>query len=157
MKLADRISRSAWLAFCITFLLDRVTKGLVLNYKPRALVIIKNFCMLHTTKNRGISWGMLYTHQNTLYWLLTAGIIGFLGFFAYYAFSGKKLTQWSYMPEALILAGGMSNVIDRIVYHGVIDFILIYWQDWSFPIFNVADCAIVLGVLIIMIDIMRNK
>jgi signal peptidase II len=49
--------------------------------------------------------------------------------------------------EIMVLAGAISNVIDRAFYQGVIDFVHLHIGDWSWPIFNVADVAIVCGIL----------
>ncbi len=46
----------------------------------------------------------------------------------------------------LILGGALGNLYDRIVHGHVIDFILVYWRQWSFPVFNLADTAITCGV-----------
>lgn len=52
----------------------------------------------------------------------------------------------------LILGGAIGNVIDRIVYGHVIDFILFYWNDWYFPAFNIADIAISCGAVLLIYD-----
>lgn len=53
---------------------------------------------------------------------------------------------------ALILGGALGNVIDRIVHGHVIDFLLVYWKDWYWPAFNVADSAIVVGACLLILD-----
>ena len=53
---------------------------------------------------------------------------------------------------ALVLGGAIGNVIDRVAYGYVIDFILFYYKDWSYPAFNVADSAITCGVALILYD-----
>jgi signal peptidase II len=53
---------------------------------------------------------------------------------------------------ALLLGGAIGNVYDRISYGYVIDFIHVYYQTWHFPIFNVADCAITVGAIMLIID-----
>lgn len=52
----------------------------------------------------------------------------------------------------LILGGAIGNVIDRIVYGHVIDFILFYWNNWYFPAFNIADIAISFGAVLLIYD-----
>lgn len=51
---------------------------------------------------------------------------------------------------SLILGGALGNVIDRIIHGYVIDFILLYYQDWQWPAFNLADSAICLGVVLLI-------
>ena len=53
---------------------------------------------------------------------------------------------------ALILGGAVGNVIDRVAYGHVIDFLLFYWRDWYFPAFNLADSAITLGAILLILD-----
>ena len=53
---------------------------------------------------------------------------------------------------ALIAGGALGNVVDRVIHGHVIDFILVYWRDWSFPAFNVADSAITIGAVLLILD-----
>jgi signal peptidase II len=53
---------------------------------------------------------------------------------------------------ALILGGAIGNLIDRVLYGYVVDFLLFYWQDWSYPAFNIADSAITCGAVLILFD-----
>jgi signal peptidase II len=56
------------------------------------------------------------------------------------------------MGFGLIIGGALGNVIDRAIYGAVIDFILLSWKSWSWPVFNLADMAISCGVGLIIID-----
>ncbi len=53
---------------------------------------------------------------------------------------------------ALILSGAIGNLIDRLRYDYVVDFILVHYQDWYFPAFNVADSAISVGAILLIMD-----
>lgn len=53
---------------------------------------------------------------------------------------------------ALILGGALGNVIDRVVYGHVIDFLDLHWRGWHWPAFNLADSAIVGGALLLILD-----
>lgn len=53
---------------------------------------------------------------------------------------------------ALILGGALGNVIDRVAYGHVIDFLLFYWGNWYFPAFNLADTCITLGAMLLILD-----
>lgn len=55
---------------------------------------------------------------------------------------------------ALILGGALGNLIDRVAYGYVIDFIEVYYQHWHFPVFNIADSAITLGVALLLLESM---
>ena len=61
-------------------------------------------------------------------------------------------TKFLALAIALLLGGAIGNVYDRISYGYVIDFIHVYYQTWHFPVFNVADCAITVGAIMLIID-----
>jgi len=67
----------------------------------------------------------------------------------------KKLTpqdKWVAVALTMVLGGALGNVIDRVLFAHVIDFIHVYYEQWSFPIFNIADSAITIGVAILLMD-----
>ena len=61
----------------------------------------------------------------------------------------EKLMTWSI---ALILGGAIGNLIDRVAYGHVVDFIQWYYQSWYFPTFNIADAAITVGAIFLLIS-----
>ena len=61
----------------------------------------------------------------------------------------ERLTGWGLV---LVIGGAIGNLIDRIVLGKVVDFLQWHWQDWYFPSFNLADSAITLGVILLLID-----
>ncbi len=58
---------------------------------------------------------------------------------------------------ALIIGGAIGNLIDRIAYGHVIDFLLVYYQQWSWPAFNVADSAISVGVVLMLLALFHSS
>ncbi|MDH5601670.1 MAG: signal peptidase II [Gammaproteobacteria bacterium] len=71
----------------------------------------------------------------------------------------KRLQQhekWQAIALALILGGAIGNVIDRVWLGYVVDFILVYYKQWEWPAFNIADSAIFIGVVMIIIDSIRE-
>lgn len=58
--------------------------------------------------------------------------------------------RWLGIAIALILGGAVGNLIDRVVYGHVVDFVQVYWRDWYFPSFNVADAAISCGAALLI-------
>ena len=139
------------LLFFITFLLDRVTKYLVVSQIMQNQ-IVNNFFNIYLTFNRGIAWGIGSDMQDmyTIFLYIFIGLV--LAYFIYY------LTQiWDNKiigtASILILSGGISNFIDRVWYGSVIDFIQLHWVDWYFPIFNIADVSITIGAIIFIFGI----
>jgi signal peptidase II len=64
----------------------------------------------------------------------------------------SKQRCWEAAAWALVLGGALGNLIDRIRYGYVIDFLDAFYQHWHFPAFNVADSAITVGVAILLVD-----
>jgi len=60
--------------------------------------------------------------------------------------------KWVAIALAMVLGGALGNVIDRLLLGHVIDFLHVYYEQWSWPIFNIADSAISIGVAILLID-----
>jgi signal peptidase II len=58
---------------------------------------------------------------------------------------------------SLIIGGAIGNAYDRLVYGYVIDFLVLYYQDWYWPAFNVADSAICIGAILMIVDMFKNK
>ncbi len=57
----------------------------------------------------------------------------------------------------LIIGGALGNLIDRLLYGHVIDFLDLYYRDWHWPAFNIADSAIFIGVALFLLDTVINK
>jgi signal peptidase II len=58
---------------------------------------------------------------------------------------------------SLIIGGAIGNAYDRLVYGYVVDFLVLYYQDWYWPAFNVADTAIFIGAVLMIVDMFKNK
>ncbi len=69
----------------------------------------------------------------------------------------KTSERWMAVTLSLILGGAVGNLYDRITYAYVIDFIDVYYKTWHWPVFNVADCAISVGVVMMLVDTFRAK
>lgn len=61
----------------------------------------------------------------------------------------QRLLAWAF---ALVLGGAIGNLIDRLVHGKVVDFLQWHWQGWYFPAFNLADSAITLGVILLLLE-----
>lgn len=130
----------------IIFVADRITKYYALHHFVDRIQLNSMFSF-ELVFNRGVSFGMLYSDNQTLYMILTCAIgavVGFLSMFMYHRWQAGTCV----LGEVLVLVGAASNLIDRVIYNGVIDFIQVWFGSWMFPVFNIADMAIVLGVAI---------
>ncbi len=133
---------------------DMITKGLAQLYCMQE-VVINNYFSFLCIKNHGISFGLFAT-QNYFTHLLMTFFIG-VCFILFAQYTYRRINEGkSSFSEICISAGGLSNFCDRIFFGAVIDFIKIGHGHWSFPIFNIADVAISLGVFLILYQVVRG-
>ncbi len=137
------------IAFMVIIAVDRLSKYLVLASDITQYAITP-FLSLNVVMNRGISWGLFDGNSTYIFWLLTVLIMMVYGVLIKYTVT-RLHNDTLLMGEALVLAGGLSNIIDRIWYGGVIDFIFLSYGRFSWPVFNVADIAIVCGIIQMLI------
>lgn len=113
--------------------------------------IIRGFFKLSYTENPGIAFGML--NNGNVKWLLVAISVTAIMVVAYYMRRtpiSNTLLLWSL---ALLAAGICGNLIDRFRLGRVIDFLLLYYKDYQWPVFNVADTAITIGAALMAIEL----
>lgn len=142
--------------FTSVVLLDRLSKTWALEtLAKKDLCIFPGFA-LSLSINHGISFNMLST--TTAYG--TACLIGLISF-VFICFITHAIMQYrqniGLLPEFFVLAGAASNLCDRILHGGVIDFLLLYVANWHWPTFNIADCAIFIGISLIVIRSIRDS
>ena len=65
--------------------------------------------------------------------------------------------RWGKIGAAMIVGGAFGNVIDRLAYGHVVDFLLFYWKDWYYPAFNIADSFICVGAVLLVLDNVFQK
>jgi len=117
---------------------------------------VTSFFSFELSHNRGVSFGMFAHYSEFAFWVLTCAIAVLLALFV------RIMVQRSQagnvvIGEMLIVAGGFGNLCDRVWYGYVIDFISFYYQNWSFPNFNIADMCIVAGVSIVMMQLLVEE
>jgi signal peptidase II len=103
--------------------------------------------------NKGVSFGFMqnFEHSNILFGVLTTIIAVCIMLYFY-----KHTSLLSSITFGLILGGAFGNLIDRFIFGGVLDFILLHYNAWHYPAFNIADSAVVIGVFIYIISSIRN-
>jgi signal peptidase II len=145
---------SFWLLLATVILvLDQLTK--ILAVKAFAVgerkSIISGFFDLTLTYNKGAAFSFLANAGGWQRWFFTIfGIVAALVIIWLLArHGGQRLFA---MALTLILGGAVGNVIDRIYQGQVTDFLLFYHHPWYFPAFNVADSAITVGAILLILD-----
>ena len=126
--------------------MDRFSKIYIISKIPlhKSINIISNFFSITYVKNTGAAWSIL--SGNRLFLIIVGVIV--LVMFIYYIFKEKNITLIESVSYGLIFSGITGNLIDRVFYGYVIDFFDFYIFGYDFPIFNIADTLIVVGVII---------
>ena len=143
-----------WLIIAIvalTIVLDQVTKYLVASQMTigQSIPIIDNFLYITSHRNAGAAWG-IFLGKMMFFYLITLAVIAVV--IVWMTRLDIKKDKWLMIALALILGGAVGNFIDRVLYQHVVDFIDTYILGYDFPIFNIADSALCIGVVLMAID-----
>ena len=138
-------------------ILDQITKALVRPVLPlhESLTVIPGFIDLTRVHNTGAAFGMLNGVDfpfKTVVLSLVALVA--LGGVAWYAATVPLADRLARIGIAGVLGGAIGNLIDRSRTGYVLDFVDVYWNDWHFWAFNVADAAISVGVVLMILDLL---
>lgn len=136
-----------WLFIAILiFVLDRITKTLVLQYLPfRLPVDVFPGFNLFFTFNTGSAFGFLNNASGWQEWLFSSIATAVSIFLIIWQFKINTKYAWLKIALALILGGTLGNLYDRMFYKYVIDFLDFYFREWHYATFNLADSAICVG------------
>lgn len=150
-----------WLLFfagaIFVILLDQFSKWLVLMNIPqdRTIPVISGMFDLVHVRNRGAAFGFLNRQDiEWQFWLFLGATAVALGAIFYLLKDTKKPSLA--IGLGLILGGALGNLIDRVRYRSVVDFLDFYWHAWHWPAFNVADMAICFGAFLTCIALWQR-
>lgn len=138
-----------YLTSVIVLLIDQIVKLLIktnMNLNEE-ISIIPNFFSIQYLKNTGAAFSIL---ENQTILLAITSIIC-ISVIIYYLKKEENLTTAMYLSFGMVLGGILGNLIDRIVYQEVIDFLSFQIFNYNFPVFNIADIGITIGVLLLII------
>lgn len=134
----------------LVFFLDQAVKLLVLHYMGPAQVVsvIPGFFDLVNVRNRGAAFGFLNRSDIAWqFWLFLAATIIAVWAIAVLARQSRN-DKLLLVGLGLILGGALGNLLDRIRYRAVVDYLDFYLGNWHWPAFNVADMGICIGVFL---------
>ena len=133
----------------LVLVLDQVTKAWALaGLAPGTVREVTSFFDLVLVWNRGMSFGMLRAADQP--WLLIG--LAFVIALALLTWLVRETKPWSRLALCLVLAGALGNVIDRLRHGAVVDFLDFHLGTWHWPAFNVADAAITVGAVLLVLD-----
>ena len=143
-----------WLVLAIvavTIIVDQLTKFLVVKYMTlgQSISVIDNFLYITSHRNEGAAWGILQGKM-IFFYVVTLVVIGLV--ILWIRKLDIKKEKLLVIALSLILGGALGNFIDRVMYQHVVDFINTYIFGYDFPIFNIADSALCIGVVLMAID-----
>lgn len=145
--------RAAYLFAIFIFVADQVTKWMIIN--PIDLYHVRNIELLPIfdltwVENRGISMGLMQADSEFGRWLLTGATALIAAGVGYWI--TKEEHRWDRIGLAMILGGALGNIVDRVRFGYVVDFLDLHFGTFRpFFVFNIADAAISVGVVILLI------
>ena len=140
---------------CLVLLLDQIVKIIVNNCMSLydEIKLIPNFFSIYYVKNTGAAFSIL--EDNTTFLIILT--ILFILIIHKYIKKEKEFTKLSSISLGLVLGGMFGNLIDRILHAGVIDYLSFEFIGYGFPIFNIADIGITVGVFLMLIEMLLEK
>jgi len=147
-----------WLS-SLVIMLDQITKlaadKLLTLHLP--VPVIPNFFNLTLAYNKGAAFSFLNDAGGWQRWFFTVLAMAVSVVLIFWIKNLSQRERWTAAALALILGGAIGNVIDRIIYGHVIDFIQWYYGRFYWPSFNIADSAITVGATILIIQTLFGK
>ena len=147
-----------WLSLVVV-ILDQITKYSVVDqlYLYEQVTVIPSFFSLTLAYNSGAAFSFLSSQGGWQRWFLSIVAIIVSLFLVSWLRRMKQGEGWQACSMALILGGALGNLYDRMMHGYVVDFLLVYYKDWYFPSFNLADVAITLGAAMLVLDMFREQ
>ncbi|GBK64285.1 lipoprotein signal peptidase [Paenibacillus macerans] len=135
----------------IVFLIDQGTKYLIATGLTigEQIPVIGNFFLITSHRNRGAAFSIL---QDQRWFFVTVTAVVVVGIIWYLIKIKKQRNKLLPTALSLVLGGAVGNFLDRVVSGEVVDFLQFNFGSYTFPIFNVADSCIVIGVALIILD-----
>src|SRR4030065_2791579 len=144
--------RYLWIAAGV-FVLDQLTKFLAVEHlMNRGEIPLAPFLNLVLVHNTGAAFGFLSNAggwQNIFFIIVAAGASAFILWMLWRLRAADRLLA---AALTLVLGGALGNLADRLIHGYVIDFIDVYYRAWHWPGFYVADSAITIGAILLVID-----
>ena len=145
------IMKTTTTSFLIIFLvvLDQISKILISSYlslgESLNLLPFLNFTLIH---NSGIAFSFFDNGGNISRWLLVVAVSGILAYLLFLMYKITSKNRLELMSFILIISGGLGNLVDRVFLGYVVDFVHVFYQDYSFYVFNMADSYITVGIIL---------
>ncbi len=149
------LKKKIFLGSTVIVLIDQVIKLLIINNLKvnESLTIINNLFYLSYVQNEGSAWNILYVSQ---WFFIILSLLAIYTIIRYFLLD-VNITKIEAFAYASILGGIIGNLIDRFIHGYIIDYIDILIGSYHYPIFNLADSFIVIGVVIIIWTLLKGN
>jgi signal peptidase II len=159
IKFFFRKNYKYFLFILFIFIVDRLSKNYVILFDQSSLesdlLFFSSFFNIQLVWNSGVAFGLFSFEEDFYYNLITLIIIFVVILVIYLAKNANKLDRYLY---SMIIGGASGNLLDRLLYRSVPDFIDLHYNNFHWFIFNVADIFITIGIIsLIFSDILKNK
>ena len=138
----------------VTVLLDQIIKNVVLFFMNfgDSITVIKNFFYITLVGNTGAAFNIL--SSSTVLLIIISVIV--LNVIYFCLIKGKNLSNFEQISYGLLIGGITGNLIDRVIHMQVIDYLDFTFFGYNFPVFNLADIAIVVSIILICFQIIKG-
>lgn len=153
MQLFKQTGWHLWWLMLVVLLLDQISKQVVIaNMQLFDSIDLLPFFNLTYVRNYGAAFSFLSDAGGWQRWFFTLIAVVISAVLAVWLARNSKSQLKLNLALSLVLAGAIGNLIDRSVYGYVIDFLHLYYQNWHYPAFNIADSAICIGAALLIWD-----
>lgn len=156
-----RFKQSGWLYLWVSvvvLVLDQITKYLASSqlelYVPNKITGFFNFTLMH---NEGVAFSILADQSGWQRYFIAVLASAIVVWLLYWLYQNSKSMKLQNAALVLVVGGALGNIWDRISLGYVVDFIELHYAGYFWPAFNVADSAIFLGAVLLIIDAFKNK
>jgi signal peptidase II len=147
------MKKKEWIVLVLLIILDQASKLYIASKLTlgASIQVIKNFFYITYVTNSGAAWSMF--SNLTMRWIFVFLALAVTVYLGWYLINkgGRPVMRWSIV---LIMAGSIGNMLDRIISGKVTDFFNFFIFGYDFPVFNVADCALTIGTILLVIQIL---
>ncbi len=150
MKSKQKIYSIASIVIMIDLILKLIVSSKLV--ENDSLKVIPNFFSIYYLKNTGAAFSIL--QDSTVFLVILSAII--LLILNNYIDKEKSLSKMSEISLGMVIGGIFGNMIDRIINHSVTDFISFRIFNYNFPVFNIADIGITVGVFLLLISVLKD-
>jgi signal peptidase II len=145
----ERANVRYYVVALFVLLIDQWAKWMVVHRMEwgESIPVLDGFFHITSHRNRGAAFGMMQNQQ----WLFILVTLVVAAMILYYLWKRRDEKPWASFALALILGGAIGNLLDRIRTGEVVDFLHFFFRSYEFPVFNLADAVIVVGVGILVV------